>query len=263
MTNMEEIYKMNFTKTMFALAIGSVGIMGAMSAHAVAVNNGDTMNITNGAPVYTDFGGGNIFLTGYSGSWFGMDTDGASTIALTEKTALSGDNSPGLVFGQTSTAGPYGFGEALVGSAGPIVDSWAFFGSTGTNFVTTAVTGSTEAGLDFSGWRVAWNNVPSIDMGGGAWGANANGVATFAWDGVYGSTMTLDYTATVPANSPSFPGVKYQLHLEGYMACATENGDCGYLPVTPAIPEASTYAMMLAGLGLVGFMARRRKQVEI
>ncbi len=30
--------------------------------------------------------------------------------------------------------------------------------------------------------------------------------------------------------------------------------------VTGVVPEASTYAMMLAGLGLLGFMARRRKQ---
>ena len=27
-----------------------------------------------------------------------------------------------------------------------------------------------------------------------------------------------------------------------------------------SVPEAETYAMMLAGLGLVGFMAKRRKQ---
>ena len=30
--------------------------------------------------------------------------------------------------------------------------------------------------------------------------------------------------------------------------------------VTTAVPEAETYAMMLAGLGMVGFIARRRKQ---
>ncbi|HBU29003.1 MAG TPA: pyruvate-binding protein, partial [Thiobacillus sp.] len=28
-----------------------------------------------------------------------------------------------------------------------------------------------------------------------------------------------------------------------------------------AVPEAETYAMMLAGLGLVGFMVRRRKSI--
>lgn len=28
------------------------------------------------------------------------------------------------------------------------------------------------------------------------------------------------------------------------------------------VPEPETYAMLLAGLGLVGFMARRRKQIE-
>jgi probable HAF family extracellular repeat protein len=31
-------------------------------------------------------------------------------------------------------------------------------------------------------------------------------------------------------------------------------------PITGAVPEPETYAMMLAGLGLLGFMARRRKQ---
>jgi hypothetical protein len=36
-------------------------------------------------------------------------------------------------------------------------------------------------------------------------------------------------------------------------------GTQGYF-VTDAIPEPETYAMLLAGLGLLGFMARRRKQ---
>ena len=38
-------------------------------------------------------------------------------------------------------------------------------------------------------------------------------------------------------------------------------GNTSYLNIT-TVPEAETYAMMLVGLGLVGFMARRRKQVE-
>jgi hypothetical protein len=48
---------------------------------------------------------------------------------------------------------------------------------------------------------------------------------------------------------------------------ATGAMDAGFLDASvtsmtvTAVPEAETYAMMLAGLGLVGFMARRRKQI--
>jgi hypothetical protein len=63
---------------------------------------------------------------------------------------------------------------------------------------------------------------------------------------VTGSNYVLDYHATVPVNDVSgFGGVQYALHLEG--------------TVVP-VPEASTYGMMLAGLGLVGFMASRRRK---
>jgi hypothetical protein len=72
-----------------------------------------------------------------------------------------------------------------------------------------------------------------------------NGIGLFNWDGVYGHAYTLDYTATVATGHPSgFGDVRYALHLEGVVA----------------VPEASTWGMMLAGLGLVGVAARARRQ---
>jgi len=103
------------------------------------------------------------------------------------------------------------------------------------------VTGSTAAGLDLSGWCVVWNGATPTNVGSAAWGAGfSNGVGNFVWDGVYGHGYTLDYHATVVGDDFSL-GVPYALHLEG--------------PVQ-AVPEASAWGMMLAGLGLVGFAAR-------
>ena len=239
---------MNFTKTMFALAIGSVGIMGAMSAHAVAVNNGDTLTINAGVT-----GGPYNFVQATGGSWFGMDNSGDGTIAPGERVALS-TGTDGIVIGATTTAaaGTFHNGNPTgLEPLGAIVKSWAFFNSTGTNFNTVGITGSTETGLDFSGWNVAWNEVAAINMGATAWGAGfTEGTANFTWDGVYGNAYSLDYHGTVPLGDPSnFGGVKYAVHFEGNVMQAAP------------IPEASTYGMMLAGLGLVGFAVRRRKLV--
>ncbi len=229
---------MNFQKTIFALAIGSVGIMGAMSATAATLGAGDTLSIVTGPHSSGSPVAGTL-------SWFAMDNNGDSAIKLSEKVALF-QGTKGIVIGTKQ-----GMGE--------IVSDWSFFSATGTNYTpTTAITGGT-GGLDMSGWMVNWNG-GDINMGaGGAWqptNALAAGMATtsftnstanFVWDGVYGSTYTLDYTATVPTGS--FAGVQYSLHLTGVVTQAAP------------VPEASTYGMMLAGLGLVGFAVRRRKLI--
>jgi hypothetical protein len=182
-----------------------------------------------------------------SGSYFGMDTDGGG-IALYEQVPIA-MGTQGIVIGALTSAGPSHGGAPLPGETGAIDAAWNFFGQTGSDYNTVAITGNTTTGLNFSGWTVTWNGIPAIPMGAGAWGVGfADGVANITWNGVYGSTYTLDYTATVPLNDPStFGGVNYALHLEGTVLAAP-------------VPEASTYGMMMAGLGLVGFMASRRRK---
>ena len=56
-------------------------------------------------------------------------------------------------------------------------------------------------------------------------------------------------------------------YIEGIVIAKDWNGDfavknVGTLPNVMAVPEPETYAMMLAGLGLMGFVARRRKQAQ-
>lgn len=249
---------MNFTKTMFALAVGSVGIMGAMSAHAVAVNNGDVLTI--------DTGSISAYTQSVAGSFFVMDLNGDAKAQYSEMIALS-QGTTGITIGAVGGGGNYHAGPPLPADAnsGAIVDSWLFNGSTGTNYTSVGITGgSGTASLNLSGWGVNWSTVTGIPMGSGAWTLQAanpvggwtgsisgttNGMANFSWNGVYGSAYTLDYTATVPANDPSgFGGTKYALHLTGIVNAAP-------------IPEASTYGMMLAGLGLVGGMVARRRKL--
>jgi len=227
----EEIYKMKFTKTLFALAIGSVGIAGAMSASAATLNNGDVLTIQ----ASTVDGSGYVVLG--TGSYFGMDSNKNGVIAKPERVALA-QGTTGLTIGKAST------------TPGDITSTWLFFGNPGTDYLTSAVTGGTATGLNMSGWTVTWNGIPTIPMGSGAWGTGyTSGLANFSWDGNYGSTYTLDYHATVPVGDVSgFGGVQYALHLQGTVQAAP-------------VPEASTYGMMLAGLGLVGFAVRRRKLV--
>lgn len=51
----------------------------------------------------------------------------------------------------------------------------------------------------------------------------------------------------------------YYLEIDGKINAASTGSYSGNISLK-AVPEADTYAMMLAGLGLVGFVARRRKQ---
>ncbi|NDP47067.1 MAG: PEP-CTERM sorting domain-containing protein [Sulfuriferula multivorans] len=225
--------------------VAAVAILAASAtaAQAVALNNGDVLTITSGTTTSSaSFGG--------TGSFFGMDTNANFKISNAEATAILGGTG-------------YTIGQATPTAATSAIDSWFFNSGWGENYVKgTPITGSTTAGLNMTGMTVFWGG-DDIPMGFTAWQSsttnptNANimsnlgqtytdSTANFNWSGVYGDAYTLDYTAIVPVGAP-FAGTKYYLHLEGN--------------VVAAVPEASTYGMMLAGLGLVGFAVRRRKLV--
>jgi len=53
----------------------------------------------------------------------------------------------------------------------------------------------------------------------------------------------------------------FTLGGHSYLAIANEvSNTTTVYQLTAAVPEPETYAMLLAGLGLVGFMARRKSQ---
>lgn len=118
--------------------------------------------------------------------------------------------------------------------------------------------------IDMWNWKVDWNGIQDIPMGTGAWSAGyTNGVGNLtctAGSGcAFGSSYTLTYTATVPVGNPSgFGGVKYYLELHG-VVCTPECFPVYEEPPISTIPEASTYGMLLAGLGVIGVVARRRR----
>jgi PEP-CTERM motif-containing protein len=60
--------------------------------------------------------------------------------------------------------------------------------------------------------------------------------------------------------APLTTGSDYSIHIDGVTLAGSETATYSGTMAVSAIPEPETYAMMLAGLGLMGFIARRRKQ---
>ena len=88
--------------------------------------------------------------------------------------------------------------------------------------------GAQYAGMSLDLFPDSWSVTSISDLGGGNYG------------------VVVDYRATIENLASSFNGFQTLWRLEGVMAIPTP------------VPEAETYGMLLAGLGLVGFMARRR-----
>jgi len=212
-----------------------------LATQAATLANGNVLTITSGVAEYD--GDGN-FIGVASGSWFGCDCNGNNALTPNELTPLS-QGTTGIVIGVATLPGASHAGEPVAGDTNAIDAPYSFFGNTASDATSIGITGSTAAGLDMSGWKWAWAGVPVVNMGSGAWETGfSDGIGNFVWDGIYGHAYTLDYRARFPeGDSSGIGGVAVGWHFEGVVA----------------VPEAPTYAMMLAGLGLVGLVVRRRR----
>ncbi len=88
-------------------------------------------------------------------------------------------------------------------------------------------------------------------------GAVALGTLMEAWGTTVNYSPIVSAT-TVVLNPVTLDAGTYTLQIKGQVAGSSGGSYAGILNIVP-VPEPETYAMLLAGLGLMAFMARRNK----
>ena len=156
------------------------------------------------------------------------------------------------------------------GSANAVQTFGPFTGSAGTgytaDFGNNAVTGPT-----FSDWFDFSLPADTVGQGGATaiTSITTSGIGVMftgfdLWESTAGLISTNLFSLPSSAATLSFVGGyipgSYHLNVAGFRFLPSA-GYGGTVSTIPApVPEPETYAMLLAGLGLVGFTARRRKQ---
>ncbi|MCB1935431.1 MAG: PEP-CTERM sorting domain-containing protein [Nitrosomonas sp.] len=205
---------------------------------------------------YTDNPNLNNSAWGHAGTWYTFENQlGGSDVTVTVNGSAT--LAPGFTVWATNGVfdGGTGSSEVPVGTTGVSGTPHAFnaTGSIG-DFGTGWMSGSLGNATTTLGYAVS---NPSINVASGAWGetvlAGANAV-----DGILASGST-----SANSGSLTFDNLAagwYAVYVGGTDS-STAGG--GFDLVVSAVPEAETWAMLLAGLGLIGWRLRNQPRREL
>ncbi|ODU49845.1 MAG: hypothetical protein ABS92_04860 [Thiobacillus sp. SCN 63-374] len=128
------------------------------------------------------------------------------------------------------------------------------FGSSIVNYNTEISVYGPTASSGSSGF----NAVTTNDLATGTWANNAGIIPGTLTAGLGGSMDFFKYTSTGSKATSLATKTAYATGGDADYFTLSNTGVLTYTAVA-SVPEADSYAMMLAGLGLVGYMVRRRK----
>ena len=184
-----------------------------------------------------------ITFTGFSNGCFGLACAPPSTSALQTAT-LGGLTYNNSTFNVTDAGGFAAIGN-VAGS--PNVDNLGSFTLSGAAF--------TYTGNAFD-LRVSFTAPPGTAPGSGVFTSVLSGMVTAIDNG----GVFVDFNNT-PQNFTFSGGGSFSLSVNDLSVTAGNSvAVTGQITNVSAIPEPESYAMMLAGLGLMGFVTNRRKR---